>query len=108
MAASTPRIPYFLSHVQLEREGIFVPGILAIALRFTLVRSAWVTHPLLASHCGQEIGIINANLPVYATSWRVPFEKKKAGSASLESHRFLSAGWEWGVPGESPDTWPLL
>lgn len=77
MAASTPRIPCFLSHVQPEREGIFVPGILAIALRFTSVRSAWVTHPLLASHCGQEIGIINADLPVYATSWPVPFWKKK-------------------------------
>lgn len=76
-----------------------MPGILAIALRFTLVRSAWVTHPLLASHCGQVIGIINANLPVYATSWPVPFGKKKAGSASLESHRFLSGDCEWGAPG---------
>ena len=66
------------------REGIFVPGILAIALRFTSVRSAWVTHPLLASHCGQVIGIINANLPVYATSWPVPFgKKKKKGRISL-------------------------
>jgi len=77
VAASTPGIPCFLSHVQPEREGIFVPGILAIALRFTSVRSAWVTHPSLASHCGQEIGIINANLLIYATSWPVPFEKKR-------------------------------
>lgn len=74
MAASTPGIPCFLSHVQTEREGIFVPGILAIALRFTSVRSAWVTS--LASHCGQEIGIINANLLIHATSWPVPLEKK--------------------------------
>lgn len=51
-----------------------MPGILAIALRFTSVRSAWVTS--LASHCGQEIGIINANLLIHATSWPVPFEKK--------------------------------
>lgn len=84
-----------------KEQGISVPGVLAKALRFTLVRPAWVTCLHLTYHCGQEIG----NLLIYCT--RGLHFSKRAGSASLESHRSLNGNWEWATPGEAADTWPL-